>query len=126
MLYAEPSRERRISTKSRRLDLPGQVEQTGPLRRGVALFGLDAEALAACMVEAGEPAWRGRQLAEAMYRQRVTELSEITTLPKPLRAAAGCGGLGRWAGQHRPGLPVSIDGTERYLVEGWPGWLQGG
>jgi len=37
------------------------------------------------MVEAGEPVWRGKQLAEAMYRQRITELSEITTLPKPLR-----------------------------------------
>ena len=49
------------------------------------LFGLDAEALAARMVEAGEPDWRGRQLAEAMYRQRIAELSAITTLPKALR-----------------------------------------
>jgi len=31
------------------------------------LFGLDAEALTALMVEAGEPAFRGRQLAEAIY-----------------------------------------------------------
>jgi 23S rRNA (adenine2503-C2)-methyltransferase len=38
------------------------------------------------MVEAlGEPAWRGRQLAEALYRQRIAELDEITTLPKALR-----------------------------------------
>jgi len=34
---------------------------------------------------AGEPGWRGRQLAEALYRQRLADLSEITTLPKPLR-----------------------------------------
>jgi 23S rRNA (adenine2503-C2)-methyltransferase len=37
------------------------------------------------MVAAGEPAWRGRQLAEALYRQRIAELDAITTLPKALR-----------------------------------------
>ena len=37
------------------------------------------------MMEAGEPEWRGRQLAEAIYRQRVTDLDAITTLPKALR-----------------------------------------
>jgi hypothetical protein len=52
---------------------------------GRRLFGFDAEALAACMVAVGEPAWRGRQLAEALYRQRVTELDAMTTLPKTLR-----------------------------------------
>jgi 23S rRNA (adenine2503-C2)-methyltransferase len=83
---------------------------------GQELFGLDAEALAARMVAASEPAWRGRQLAEAMYRQRVTELSAITTLPKTLRERLVSEG---W----RVGLPQitqvfqSADGTERYLVE---------
>jgi 23S rRNA (adenine2503-C2)-methyltransferase len=72
------------------------------------------------MVEAGEPAWRGKQLAEALYRQRLTELSEITTLPKPLRARLDAEG---W----RVGRPRiaqvfrSADGTERYLVEGQGG-----
>jgi len=37
------------------------------------------------MVEMGEPAWRGRQLSEAIYRQRVTKMGAITTLPKSLR-----------------------------------------
>ena len=50
------------------------------------LFGLDGQAMAALMEELGEPAWRGSQLAEALYRQRVAELNEITTLSKPLRA----------------------------------------
>ena len=70
-----------------------------------ALFGLDAEALAALMVEAGEPAWRGRQLAEAMYRQRVTELDAITTLPKTLRQRLAAEGwqVGR---PQLPGLPI--------------------
>ena len=79
------------------------------------LFGFDAEALAALMVEAGEPAWRGRQLAEALYRQRVTELDAITTLPKALRQRLVAEGwqVGRPA--DRPGLPI----------RGWNGALPG-
>jgi 23S rRNA (adenine2503-C2)-methyltransferase len=80
------------------------------------LFGLDAEALAACMVVLGEPAWRGRQLAEALYRQWVTELSEITTLPKALRRRLMDEG---WQ-VGRPAIAQvfqSVDGTERYLVQ---------
>jgi 23S rRNA (adenine2503-C2)-methyltransferase len=85
-----------------------------------SLFGLDAEALAACMVAAGEPAWRGRQLAEALYRQRIAELSEITTLPKSLRQRLASEG---WQ-VGRPAIAQvfqSADGTERYLVEGQSG-----
>ncbi len=83
---------------------------------GRLLFGLDAEALGARMVEAGEPAWRGRQLAEALYRQRITDLEAITTLPLPLRRRLGAEG---W----RVGRPAivqifqSADGTERYLIQ---------
>ncbi|MDR3750760.1 MAG: 23S rRNA (adenine(2503)-C(2))-methyltransferase RlmN [Terracidiphilus sp.] len=81
------------------------------------LFGLDAEALAAQMAAAGEPGWRGRQLAEAMYRQRIAELSEITTLPKALREKLAAEG---WE-VGRPRIAQvfqSVDGTERYLVQG--------
>jgi 23S rRNA (adenine2503-C2)-methyltransferase len=81
------------------------------------LFALDAEALATVMVELGEPGWRGRQLAEALYRQRVAELSEITTLSRALRARMGAGG---WE-VGRPRIAqvfTSVDGTERYLVQG--------
>jgi 23S rRNA (adenine2503-C2)-methyltransferase len=80
------------------------------------LFGLDAEALAAQMVEAGEPPWRGRQLAEALYRQRIGELDAITTLPKPLRQRLAAEG---WE-VGRPQIAQvfrSVDGTERYLVQ---------
>jgi 23S rRNA (adenine2503-C2)-methyltransferase len=68
------------------------------------------------MVAAGEPAWRGRQLAEALYRQQVTELSEITTLPKALRQRLMDEG---WQ-VGRPAIAQvfkSMDGTERYLVQ---------
>jgi 23S rRNA (adenine2503-C2)-methyltransferase len=84
---------------------------------GQVLFGFDADALAARMVEIGEPAWRGRQLAEAMYRQQVAELEAVTTLPKTLRSRLLTEG---WA-IRRPSIVqifVSNDGTERYLVEG--------
>jgi hypothetical protein len=91
------------------LDVPGRQSRK-------SLFGLDAEALAACMVEAGEPAWRGRQLAEALYRQRIAELEAITTLPKALRQRLAAEG---WQ-VGRPAITQvfqSADGTERYLVE---------
>jgi 23S rRNA (adenine2503-C2)-methyltransferase len=83
---------------------------------GANLFGLEAQALGALMVTLGEEAWRGRQLAEAMYRQRVTELDQVTTLPKALRGRLAAEG---WA-IGRPKMAqafVSNDGTERYLVE---------
>jgi 23S rRNA (adenine2503-C2)-methyltransferase len=91
------------------LDDPGRQSRK-------SLFGLDAEALAACMVAAGEPAWRGRQLAEALYRQRIAELDAITTLPKALRQRLAAEG---WQ-VGRPAITQvfqSADGTERYLVE---------
>jgi 23S rRNA (adenine2503-C2)-methyltransferase len=88
---------------------PAAVTQT-------PLFGLDAEALTARMVAAGEPAFRGKQLAEGMYRQRLTELEELTTLPKALRQRLALGG---WE-VGRPRIAQvfkSVDGTERYLIE---------
>ena len=80
------------------------------------LFGLDAEALAELMPAFGEPAWRGKQIAEAIYRQRVESLDGITTLAKPLRTRLVEAG---WE-VCRPALAQvfkSVDGTERYLVE---------
>jgi 23S rRNA (adenine2503-C2)-methyltransferase len=81
-----------------------------------ALFGLSEADLESLMLELGEPAWRGRQMAEALYRQRVAGLESVTTLPAPLRRRMTAEG---W----RVGRPkiaqsfVSQDGTERYLVE---------
>jgi 23S rRNA (adenine2503-C2)-methyltransferase len=77
---------------------------------------MDSAALSACMTEVGEPAWRGKQLVEALYRQRVNDLDGITTLGKGLRSKLADQG---W----RVGRPqigqvfTSSDGTERYLVE---------
>ena len=99
-----------------RLDAAVQAEVSRTPHFGQVLFGLHAEALAGLMVEAGEPAWRGRQLAEALYRQLLADLSAITTLPKPLRQRLMAEG---WQ-VGRPAIAQvfkSVDGTERYLVE---------
>jgi 23S rRNA (adenine2503-C2)-methyltransferase len=68
------------------------------------------------MGELGEPSWRRTQLCEAIYRQRVADISEITTLSKSLRRKLAEAG---WE-VGRPQIAQvfkSVDGTERYLVE---------
>jgi 23S rRNA (adenine2503-C2)-methyltransferase len=83
------------------------------------LFGLDAESLSRLLVAVGEPSFRGDQLAEAMYRQWLREISEISTLSVALRAKLA--GEGWQIG--RPAIArafQSVDGTERYLIE-FPG-----
>jgi 23S rRNA (adenine2503-C2)-methyltransferase len=83
---------------------------------GRVLFGLSGKELAGVMAGLGEPRWRGRQMAEALYGQRVTSLDAITTLPLALRRRMVADG---W----EVGRPVivqtfqSVDGTERYLVQ---------
>jgi 23S rRNA (adenine2503-C2)-methyltransferase len=110
MLYAEPV----VTEKSKHLE---QLDAGNPASVGrTPLFGLNTEALKARMAVLGEPAWRGKQLAEAMYHQRLTNLDAITTLPKPLRqrlAAEGCE-VGR---PRIVQVFQSVDGTERYLIE---------
>jgi 23S rRNA (adenine2503-C2)-methyltransferase len=88
--------------------------QSGESRK--LLFGLDWQAMGTLMEELGEPGWRGSQLAEALYRQRVADLNEITTLSKPLRGKLAAEG---WQ-VGRPRIAQvfhSSDLTERYLVE---------
>ncbi len=78
------------------------------------LLGLDLQELTALAQEAGQPAYRGRQLFEALYRHGVRAMDEITTLPQKLRAELGH--------QYQIGSPtiekkfVSRDGTVRYLI----------
>ena len=84
------------------------------------LFGLSRAELAVVLGEAGEPGWRGAQLAEAIYRQRTQSVGEITTLSRELRERLLAKGLNVC----RPRIAQvfrSVDGTERYLVEGVAG-----
>ncbi|HVN94581.1 MAG TPA: 23S rRNA (adenine(2503)-C(2))-methyltransferase RlmN [Terracidiphilus sp.] len=97
------------------LDFSEAAAESPELRSG-PLFGLDAGGLATVLKREGEPAWRGEQIAEAIYHQYITELSSITTLPLALRQKLE--GEGWRIG--RPEIAKvfqSADGTERYLVE---------
>jgi len=79
------------------------------------LLGLDIQELTALVQNAGEPDYRARQLFEAIYRQRVRSLEEISTLPLQFRRAlvqsAVTVGQPRLEKQY-----VSSDGTIRYLL----------
>src|ERR1051325_4412835 len=78
------------------------------------LLGLDLQELTAIATNMGQPSYRGRQLFEAIYRQRVETVDQVTTLPTSVRVQLGA--------THRLGLPVidkrfvSVDGTVRYLI----------
>jgi 23S rRNA (adenine2503-C2)-methyltransferase len=79
------------------------------------LFGLSIEELSALVTHLGEPKFRARQLAQALYRDWIPDLDAITTLPLALREKLVADG-------YAIGLPPilktfrSIDGTERYLI----------
>jgi 23S rRNA (adenine2503-C2)-methyltransferase len=52
-----------------------------------ALLGLNTEELCALVQELGQPAYRGRQLAEWIYRHGARTFEEMTNLPDKLRAS---------------------------------------
>lgn len=80
-----------------------------------SLFGLDAQELTELAEGSGQPSYRGRQLFQALYRERVSSAEQITTLPKDFRSRLSEQGFSL-------GLPVidaqfgSSDGTIRYLI----------
>ena len=84
---------------------------------GQSLFGLSNQELTEKLGKFDLARYRIRQLEEAMYRQRVGSLDEVTTWPKELRERVAAAGF-------RVGMPQivqtfrSVDGTERYLIAG--------
>ncbi len=79
------------------------------------LLGLQLPELAALVEEFGQPAYRARQLFEALYRQRVETAEQISTLPQDFRRSLADRGFA----VGRPGIEkkfVSSDRTVRYLV----------
>jgi 23S rRNA (adenine2503-C2)-methyltransferase len=80
------------------------------------LFGLSFDDLTQIFTQLGERTYRARQLADALYKQRVTHLDQVTTLPQALRDRLSAEGweVGR---PHIAESFRSIDGTERYLVQ---------
>ncbi|MGA2979123.1 MAG: 23S rRNA (adenine(2503)-C(2))-methyltransferase RlmN [Terriglobales bacterium] len=81
-----------------------------------SLLGLGLQELTNLALGSGQPAYRGQQLFDAVYRQKIDRLDQVSTLPLEYRARLAEAG---W----RVGLPsivrkfVSSDGTIRYLVE---------
>jgi 23S rRNA (adenine2503-C2)-methyltransferase len=76
---------------------------------------MDREELAALVIEAGEPAYRAKQIMEAVYRQRVESVEEISTLPAGLREKFARDGMMVGAARIEQKF-VSVDGTVRYLI----------
>lgn len=79
------------------------------------LLGLNHNDLDALIDELREPSYRAQQVFEALYRQRVESMEQISTLPASLRRELSERGYGI-------GAPVieskfqSLDGTVRYLI----------
>jgi len=81
-----------------------------------SLLGLNLQELTELALGTGQPAYRGQQLFDALYRKKIDQLDQVTTLPLEYRTRLVEEG---WA----IGFPqvaqkfVSRDGTVRYLVE---------
>ncbi len=95
------------------------------------LFGLSRQQLTALLAQFGQPPYRAGQLLQAIFRQRIASLEEVSTLPRGLRKDMAASG---WV-VDRPRIVEtfrSVDGTERYLVAGRDGqtvetvWMPGG
>jgi 23S rRNA (adenine2503-C2)-methyltransferase len=84
-------------------------------RQTQALFGLKNQQLTEILEQFEAPAYRARQLSQALYREWTEELDAVTTLSKSLRDRLADAG-------YRIGMPSivetfrSVDGTERYLI----------
>jgi 23S rRNA (adenine2503-C2)-methyltransferase len=81
-----------------------------------SLLGLDLQELTNLALGSGQPSYRGQQLFDAVYRQKIERLDQVSTLSLEYRARLAEQGWGM-------GFPaiarkfVSSDGTVRYLVE---------
>jgi 23S rRNA (adenine2503-C2)-methyltransferase len=83
--------------------------------RPSSLLGLDREEITALVSEAGEPGYRAKQIMDAVYRQRVETLGEISTLPQEFRERLAQSGVTVGAARIEKKF-VSVDGTVRYLI----------
>jgi 23S rRNA (adenine2503-C2)-methyltransferase len=84
-------------------------------RSQVELLGMNRAELGSLVESMGERGYRAKQLLEAVYRERVESVDEISTLSQELRARLAEKGVS-------VGWPrieqrfVSVDGTVRYLI----------
>lgn len=80
------------------------------------LLGLELQELTSLMEENGQPSYRAEQLFHALYRDRVCDIDDISTLPKQFRAVLRNHSVN--VGQPEISARfVSVDGTVRYLIK---------
>src|ERR1700758_2001357 len=86
-----------------------------PSSTEIPLLGLDRAELGAMMEARGEPGYRGQQVSEALYRQRVHSIGQISNLPQGLRTKVE--NQGEMVGLHQiEKRCVSQDATVLYLM----------
>jgi len=79
------------------------------------LLGLTLQELTGLAEGLGQPAYRGRQLYEALYRQRIESAEQISTLPQEFRSHLMDNGFSvGWPKIEKKF--ASADGTVRYLI----------
>src|SRR6266852_2315891 len=80
-----------------------------------SLMGLDRAEFAALVEDASEPAYRTLQIMEAVYRQRVESVEQISTLPQQFRLRLVQNGVSIGLPEIKKKFEAQ-DGTVRYLV----------
>src|SRR6188508_873909 len=81
----EPVAQARVGRTVPFRDQPAPRPRAGDTRPGYS--GLSAAALAEWMAEQGEPAYRAKQVADALWSGRAADFDEIRQLPAALRAS---------------------------------------
>lgn len=85
------------------------------MHRKPHLLGMTRKELEALAVSLGQPAFRGRQIADWIYKRGVTSIEEMSNLPAGFRTA-----LAESANLYRDGIldqAKSPDGTTKFLLE---------
>ena len=85
------------------------------MSEAVELLGLNRSELEAFAESLGEPAYRGRQLFNALQHRRLRSFDEMTDLSKPLRSRLG--ETARASTLTVESRYISEDGTRRYLMK---------
>ena len=80
-----------------------------------ALLGMDLAELRDLAEALGEPSYRAQQLFESLYRHRIQDISQISTLPADWRAQLTADGYSISAPLIDSKFQ-SVDGTVRYLI----------
>ncbi len=80
-----------------------------------SLVGMDRGELSALVSNAGQPSYRAKQIMDAVYRQRVETLKEISTLSREFREQLEQVGVKVGAARIEKKF-ASVDGTVRYLI----------